>query len=92
MLCFFYIIELDRVFFLIENEKAVQKVLNRKIKKMFNSLLNPISSSVKVLQITHTEGLVEVAKRPNLKNLSRGLNLSQGSNWFHLKSYSLFQD
>ena len=33
--------------------------------------------------------------RPNLKNLSRGLNLSRGSNlmaWFHLKFYSIFQD
>ena len=32
--------------------------------------------------------------RPNLKNLSSGLNLGRGSNilWFHLKWYSLFQD
>ena len=31
--------------------------------------------------------------RPNLKNLSRGLNLSREKyGWFHLKLYSIFHD
>ena len=33
-------------------------------------------------------------QKPNLKNLSHGLNLRRGSNhgWFHLKLYAMFQD
>ena len=41
-----------------------------------------------------TKSRLLVILRPNLKNLSRGLNLSRRliNGWFHLKLYQMFQD